>query len=91
MVGSPLGKISGTELTGGAQIYEFIISDPTNYGLNEVPRASFGGESWMVDSRLGEQVSAGVLAGVPHAVVGGYRADGRSVDSGAAYVLPLSP
>jgi hypothetical protein len=91
MVGAPLSNTSGTELAGGATIYEFIISDPVNYGLNPVPVASFGGETWAIDSRLGEQVCATAQNGAPYAVVGGYRADGLSVDNGAAYVLPISP
>jgi len=90
LVGSPLGRASGTDLTGGARVYEFLI-DPVNYGLNQIPVASFGGETWAIDSRLGEVVSAGTLGGSPYAVVGGYRADGRAVDSGAAYVLPIGP
>jgi hypothetical protein len=91
MVGAPLSKTSGTELAGGATIYEFITADPVNYGLNPVPVASFGGETWAIDSRLGEQVCATAQNGAPYAVVGGYRADGLSIDNGAAYVLPLAP
>jgi len=89
LVGSPQGRLSGVDRTGGAQLFEFVINDPANYGLNSRPLASFGGETTAPDSRLGEQVSAGLVNGVPYAVVGGYRADGLSIDSGAAYVLDL--
>ncbi len=91
LVGSALGNSSGVDRSGGAHLFEFIISDPIDYGLNPNPVAGFGGETSAPDSRLGEQVSAALLGGTPYAVVAGYRADGLSVDSGAVYVLNLSP
>ena len=90
LVGSPQGNLSGVDRTGGAQLFEFLI-DPAHYGLSSTPLASFGGETTAADSRLGEQVSAGLLNGAPYAVVAGYQADGLSIDSGAAYVLDLGP
>jgi len=90
LVGSPQSGSSGVDLSGGAFLYEFLI-DQASYGLDQNARASFGGETTAPDSRLGEQISGGLVGGVPYAVVGGYRADGLSMDSGAAYVLKLAP
>jgi len=91
MVGGPLGKPSGTELSGGARVYEFEINSSVDYGIIPTAVASFGGETFAPDSRLGEQVGATSSGGQAYGVVGGYRSDALSVDNGAAYVFPISP
>ena len=89
LVGEPAGQAAGTEQSGGAWLYEFIIDDPANYGLVADPIASFGGENFRYNSYLGGQLGGCSIDGQPYGVIGGTRADGLSTDAGAAYVVPL--
>ncbi|MBT9556550.1 MAG: FG-GAP repeat protein [Myxococcales bacterium] len=89
LVGSPLSASTGTALAGGARMYRFD-GDGTGAtdGLRATATWAFGGETGRTEGRLGEWVAAGVLAGLPYAIITGYEGQGAGLDQGSVYVVP---
>ena len=87
-VGSPRGNLSGSDRVGGVRVHVF---DAGAGGLDPIPWAALGGESFTTNGRVGEAISAGTMDGAPVLVVGGYRAGSWGPAQGAAWLIDLTP
>ena len=85
VVGGPLGDLGGADRSGGARVYQWGQG-----GLQTVPVASLGGETYREAGMVGEAVGAGSIGNIPVLVVGGFDGSSIGLDQGSAYVLPFS-
>lgn len=87
-IGAARSNLCGVDRTGGVRIH---VADASGAGFDPSPWGMVGGESFTPNGRVGEEISGGLLSGVPVLVVGGYRASTWGAAQGAAWLVPLSP